>query len=201
MKYFNSIFIFLILIIVSCQSSNNKERINYWNKFDKEDHFLPEMKKSLFDSLHGSDLTYAILDLIDVAKDGKDEIELSKRLSSGQKAIYFYTFLEDEVENGGFLQFYLNEYDKYVPAIYDALNLIGDTKTISLLKESENEYKKNISLFELYKHKTDWTEIYKQMKVMEKLDNVFYKDDEHVETHKLFEKYIRTHVNEIVKLI
>lgn len=198
-KFENIIYLIFLFITTSCVNNNNKERVNYWNNFDANNQFLPEMEKSKFDSLHGYDLTYAILDLIDIAKNKEDEIELSKKLSKGQKAIYFYTFLEDEVDNGGFVQFYLNQYDRYVPAIFDALNLIGDTKKITLLKMAENEYNKNITLFEIYKHKSDLSGLYEKMKEMEKLDNDFYKDD-NFETHKLFEKYIRANVNEIVKL-
>src|ERR1700693_4439336 len=97
-----------------------------YNIFDKENHLKPDFDKALFDSLHSWDFGWAILEPIDIAS-GDEHIKLlSRRFSSGQKMIYFFWFLDAQVTDGGFIQFYFNGYHKYLLPIIDGLKLIND---------------------------------------------------------------------------
>jgi len=55
-----------------------------YSSFDKSNHLLPEFDKTKFDTLHGWDFGWKILEPINIAADQESsEIELSKRLSPG----------------------------------------------------------------------------------------------------------------------
>ena len=98
-----------------------------YNTFDEANHLQPVFDKAKFSTLHGWDFGWAILEPINIAKGDEDEIELSRRFSPGQKALYFIWYLDAEVTNGGFIQFYWNDYRKYISPILQGLKLIGDT--------------------------------------------------------------------------
>jgi hypothetical protein len=77
--------------------------------FEKENHLKPDFDKSEFEELDSWDFGWAILQPINLAADKESEKALSKRFSPGQKALYFFWYLDEEVTNGGFIQFYWNE--------------------------------------------------------------------------------------------
>ncbi|RZK02935.1 MAG: hypothetical protein EOO46_18225 [Flavobacterium sp.] len=77
-----------------------------YNEFDSANHLKPDFDRKQFQELNGSDLGWELLEPINIAADDQDsEIELSKRLSPGQKALYFIWYLDGQVTNGGFIQF------------------------------------------------------------------------------------------------
>ena len=79
--------------------------IELYNTFESDNQLKPDFEKSTFDNLHSWDLGWAILRPINIAADKNQEKLLSKRLSPGQKLLYFFWYLDAEVTNGGFLQF------------------------------------------------------------------------------------------------
>jgi hypothetical protein len=93
-----------------------------YNVFEKENHLQPIFEKERFDNLHGWEFGWEILSFINIAKSDDNERELSKRFSPGQKALYFFWYLDAQVTNGGFIQFYTNGYRNYLPTIIEGLN-------------------------------------------------------------------------------
>jgi len=92
------------------------------NKFDvflKEIHLKPDIAKEQISGLQDWDYLWAILSPINKAQSEKHEIELAKRLSSGQKALYFWWYLDAQVTNGGDS---MKKYFKYL-TILTQLNL------------------------------------------------------------------------------
>ena len=174
---------------------NSKE---LYNTFDKNNHLLPDFNKSAFDTLHSWDFGWAILEPIDIATDKENEIKLSKRFSSGQKALYFFWYLDEEVRNGGFIQFYWNGYRQFIPPILDGLKLIGDTELIDLVKKADQEYLVNKDKFILQREKQDWEPLYNDLKEFEKFDQQYYKIQD--KTMALIEKYARQNQTEFVNL-
>jgi hypothetical protein len=108
----------------------SEDSTELFNTFDQDNHLRPVFDKSLFETLHSWKFGYAILETINIAKSKEDENLLSKRLSRGQKALYFIWYLDAQVTNGGFIQFYWNGYSRYLPAIICGLILVGDLAMI-----------------------------------------------------------------------
>jgi len=170
-----------------------------YNIFDKENHLQPNFDKNKFDTLHGWEFGWEILEPINIADSSSEDQELSKRFSPGQKALYFFWYLDGEVTNGGFIQFYWNGYRHYLPTIMEGLKLIGDEELITLIDKADKEYLDNKGQFDLQKAKGNWEPLYTNLTNFETYDNEFYKI--HNNTMALIEKYARSHLEEFVKLI
>src|SRR5579862_2515298 len=137
-------------------NSHSNTSNELFNTFDKDNHLQPFFEKSLFDTLHSWDFGWAILEPMNIVKSKDDEIILAKRFSPGQKALWFYWYLDGQVTNGGFIQFYWNGFAKYLPAIIDGLKLIGDNQTIELIQKADKAFKSNTKFFIDQKNKDDW---------------------------------------------
>ena len=194
---------FLLIIIICCknpQANTDKtvgSSMEQFNTFDKENHLTPLFAKTKFDSLHGWELGWEILKPINNAKDDEDEKLRSRRLSPGQKALYFIWYLDGQVTNGGFIQFYWNDYHKYLPPIIDGLKLIGDTSMLVLVEKVDKEYLANEDKFSLQKKRNDIEPLYESLKHFDEFDNTYYKSRDN--TMLLIEKYARRHSTEFVK--
>lgn len=168
-------------------------RTNSWAVFQKENHLQPELDKSEFDSLETWDFCWFLLEPIDIIQDQEeDEISVSKRYSPGQKALHFFWYLDAQVTNGGFIQFYLNGYGKYIPAILEGLIVIGDNDMISLVKQADELYERNIDRFNEQMEKMEeegWGKIYDDMDGFDTLDRQYYELHDH--TVALLEAYAR----------
>ncbi|HEY8658092.1 MAG TPA: DUF4375 domain-containing protein [Hanamia sp.] len=168
-----------------------------YNTFNTSDHLQPLFDKTKFDTSHGWDFGWAVLEQINIAKGKEDEKLLSKRFSPGQKALYFFWYLDAEVTNGGFIQFYWNDNRKYVPPIIDGLKLIGDTSMLDLVNKADLEYLKHKEQFISQRQKDDWQPLYDSLKSLDEYDSIYYV--RHDITMELIEKYAREHPDEFVK--
>ncbi|MES2061878.1 MAG: DUF4375 domain-containing protein [Bacteroidota bacterium] len=167
------------------------------NIFDKENHLQPDFDKIQFEALHSWDFGWEILSLINIAESREDDEALSRRFSPGQKALYFFWYLDAAVTNGGFVQFYWNDYQIYLPTIKNGLLLIGDTELLKLIQEANHKYFQTQNLFAAQKIKGDWEPLYSQ-ELFDAYDNRYY--DIHDNTMDMIEKYARANPEEFVKL-
>ncbi|MGY4539557.1 hypothetical protein ACVW0P_003992 [Mucilaginibacter sp. UYNi724] len=148
--------------------------------FEIENHLRPDFSTSEFETLNGWDFGWEILSTINIAESSDDDDELSKRFSPGQKALYFFWYLDGAVANGGFKQFYDHNYGKYLPTIKNGLALVGDIELLSLVDKVERAYLENQKTFDEYNAS------YFQL---------------HDNTMAIIEKYARANVEEFVKLV
>ncbi len=169
-----------------------------WAEFDSNNHLQPEMKTVKFESLHLWDLGWELLEPLDIASSDEHEIELSKRFSPGQKALYFFWYLDGQVTNGGFVQFYWNGYAKYLPAIYRGLGMIGDKVLIKLLDRVHNYLVEQLPVFQKAIDTDDFEGAYELLPEFEDFDEEYY--ELHEQTMGLIEKYARSNPKEFVKL-
>ncbi len=203
MKYLTTLLI--SLLIFGCghadrETENTMDNsVELYNTFDKGNHLLPDINKSVFDTLHSFDFGWAILEPLNIASDKENEKLLSKRLSPGQKALYFFWYLDAEVTNGGFIQFYWNENRRYLLPILDGLKIVGDTELIELVTKADQEYLKYKDKFNSQREKDNWEPLYKNLKEFQKFDEHYYKI--HGKTMELIEKYARQNTNEFLNLI
>lgn len=193
----------LIAILFSCgQTKNNSAKsdpktLELFNTFDTAQHLLPLFNKVKFDTLHGFDFGWALLEPINLAKSRGDDKELSKRFSPGQKALYFIWYLDEQIKNGGFPQFYLNGYGEYISPIKEGLKLIGDTAMFSLVSNAEHEYLTHQKEVDSYKQKSDWQPLYEAPYKFDNYDKAYYSSNQNM--MKLIEKYARQHPEDFVK--
>ncbi len=191
------------IFTLSCGQNKNKTEkpvtvpAERYNTFDKNNHLRPIINKTTFDTLHGWDLGWTLLEPINIAKGEQDEIKLATQFSAGQKALYFFWYMDAEVTNGGFIQFYWNENRKYVPPIIDGLKLIQDTSMLELVKLADKEYQINESRFILQKQKDNWEPLYEEIKKFDELDSMYFST--HKKTMELIEKYVRLNPEAFVK--
>ncbi|TVZ47462.1 antitoxin component YwqK of YwqJK toxin-antitoxin module [Olleya sp. Hel_I_94] len=183
-----------LLNLFGCKAQ--KENDPYW-EFDKTEHFRPELNKAEFFKLSGYDFGWFVLEPISkFVKDKEFEIEKGKSLSYGQKALYYWWYLDAQVTNGGFVQFYYNGYGPYIPTIIKGLEHIGDNEMANLVKKADKIYQKNKKLMD----KAQESDLF-ESNLYDRLDELSLLDDDYYEMNKktmsLIESYIRKNPNEV----
>jgi len=169
----------------------------YW-EFDQTKHFRPKLNKGDFFKLTGSDFCWFVLEPIsDYVQDRKGELTKGKTLSFGQKALYYWWYVDAQVTNGGFTQFYYNDYGKYVPTIIKGLKHIGDIKMAELVNRSYELYlKENKKIKDARQGGLEaFSNLYKEIKDFDNLDEEYYNLND--QTMKNIETYFRNNPNEI----
>jgi hypothetical protein len=198
-----SLIVLLLILATNCNQNKNKtllqmkNQIELYNTFDSNNHLQPVFDKISFDTLHSWEFGWAILEPINIAPNREQEKLLSKRLSPGQKALYFFWYLDEEVTNGGFIQFYWNDFRKYLPPIIDGLNLIGDKNLLDLIQKADQQYFKYKDKFVFQRNKDDWKPLYDSLKEFSIFDSTYYSI--HDKSMDLMEQYARQHTSEFVK--
>lgn len=172
------------------------ERKNYFKYFDPTGQLRPKFSRKKFNELKDWDLAWEILEPINIATTRRSEIALSKKLSPGQKALYFFWYLDTEVENGGFIQFYYNKYDHYLPSILEGLSLLKDKQIHNLVNKADELFQKNEGLFKKATTIEAFSRLYEKIKDFSKLDDKYYRLRD--KTIALIEKCIRENPNEFV---
>jgi hypothetical protein len=171
-----------------------------YDSFDESIHLKPDFQRSKFESLHSWDLGWELLSPINIASDQDDsEIKLVTRLSPGQKALYFFWYLEGQVTNGGFIQFFWNGYGKYLHPILEGLRLISDNEMIRLVEKAKREYHIHEEVFNKQKELDDWEPLYESLQIFDEFDRLYFKIHDH--TMSLIERFAKINPNEFVNLV
>lgn len=174
---------------------NAQEIENQFAGYDSENQLRPKINKGDFFRMTGFDLGWLLLEPINIAESREKEPELAKRFSSGQKALYFWWYLDGQVTNGGFVQFYYNGYNIYVPAIIEGLEHIGDKEMVKLVKAANKIYLDNRKLMDKARKKDLFeSDLYDRLDELSDLDDKYYEIN--AQTMSLIEKYARQHPNE-----
>jgi antitoxin component YwqK of YwqJK toxin-antitoxin module len=171
----------------------------YW-EFDKKNHFRPLINQGDYFRLSGSDFCWLILEpLSDFFSFGdfENEEDATRLFSYGQKALYFWWYLDGQVSNGGFVQCYYNGYGDYIPAIIKGLEYIGDTEMAKLVKRVDKVYQKNKKIIEKDKAKNGWllgSDLYEQLDDLAAFDGDYF--DLNDNTMERIENYCRQNPDE-----
>lgn len=176
---------------------NQPKEDPYW-EFDHSKHFRPKLNTGEFFKLTGFDFGWFVLEpLSEYIQDRKGELKKGNTLSYGQKALYYWWYVDAQVTNGGFTQFYFNDYGKYVPTIIKGLKHIGDDKMAELVNRSYELYlKENKKIKDARDGSWDsFSNLYKEFKDFDELDDEYYNLNDR--TMKIIENYIRSNPNEI----
>jgi hypothetical protein len=139
-------------------------------------------------------LEQAIMDNIDTYFENGEHYTLDKisKLTKGQQAVFSTWWLEAEVNNGGFNQFYFNSSGQYAEMAEIGFKTIGAEKFSGLTLRANNIFTENKERLEEYDDGTmeSFSESYKDNPLND-LDTEFYKlyDSENISDLRI--KYIR----------
>ena len=176
--------------------SNHKNDENNFSGYEASNQLRPSVSKASFFQMTGYDFCWLLLEPIDIAGSDEDEVELAKRFSPGQKALYFWWHLDAQVTNGGFIQFYYNGYDVYVPAIIEGLTHIGDAEMTELVIAAHKIYQENRTVLDSARKSGDLydSNLVKRLEALASLDSRYYELNS--KTLALIEKYAKENPSE-----
>jgi antitoxin component YwqK of YwqJK toxin-antitoxin module len=162
----------------------------YWF-FDKEQHFCPRLNKGSFYKLTGFDFGWFIYESISKFIENREkEVIKGRSLSFSQKTLYYWWYLDEQVANGGFVQFYYNGYDVYIPAILNGLKHIGDHKMVELIEKAQIIYQENKEIVDQARERNLFgSDLYENLTELSDLDSLYY--DLNDQTMYAIEKHIR----------
>lgn len=183
----NILLILLIMILSACHVTEQPDP--YW-EFDSSTHFRPQLNQGDYYKLRDYDFAWLVLEPISkFIGNAEQELTRGKSLSYGQKALYYWWYLDAQVTNGGFIQFYANGYGNYVPTIIKGLQYVGDSKMVQLIQNADRIYQENKKRFD------EEEELYDHLDELTVLDDDYYELHDH--TVSIIEQYIRQHPDEI----
>ncbi|MFN0202753.1 MAG: DUF4375 domain-containing protein [Bacteroidia bacterium] len=189
-RYF---FLFFICFLSSACDALEKGKNMDYQQFDASQHFRPKLSLARIDTLKGWDYCWEVAAPIlkFLGNNGDADISKMKRLSSGQKALYFFWNLDSEVAGGGFVQYYWNGNEYQVLPLQSGLNLIHNQPLSNLVATAHSEYLKNRGIFDKSKQRKDLKGLYGHLPQMRPLRAQY--DSLQNQSVELMEVYIRAH--------
>jgi hypothetical protein len=159
------------------------------------------LTSKILDSIADDKLEQAIMDNIDTKFQDGEQYTLDKisELTNGQKAIFSTWWLEAEVNNGGFNQFYFNSSGQFAEMAEVGFMTIGAEKFSELTKRANKIYSENKQRLEEFDDGTmeSFSESYKDNPLND-LDTEFYNLYDSEKIGELRIKYIRENKNEFI---
>ena len=145
-------FIFVLINLECCSGQTNN--INVDQRSDMDDEFSQSINdfnnrvihqnltNEIIDSTADENLLQVVFDnlIIRLPRDYEKEYESIKSWNKSRQAIYLIWWLEAEVNNGGFNEFYFNTNGKYNNYLPEALELVGANKLAELTKAANKIY-------------------------------------------------------------
>jgi hypothetical protein len=174
-------------------------RINFWKSTDNENQLRPELNKNEFEEMSGFDFGWYILEPIDIENEPAKIFKLTNQFSPIQKTLYFFWFLDAQVTNGGFVQFYWNGYGIYIPAIMEGLKVTNDVELIKLLKAVEYYYFINMKTFNKYQEDKNYNGLENALPYFKDFNSIYY--DLNEKSMELIEKYAKQNPEQVAILI
>ncbi|MDJ1494819.1 DMP19 family protein [Cytophagaceae bacterium DM2B3-1] len=160
-----------------------------------------KLTKHIIASIPDEALVQAIIDNIQtkISPDFSDEYDVVTKLSAGRQAVYAIFYLECEVCNGGFSQFFYNSISVFAEDALYGLERIGAVKLSALMKQAISLYKENKK--EITEIEDETIEGYHKFysdNPLNKLDDIFYLLIKEENLSDLIINYIRNNLNEFV---
>jgi hypothetical protein len=141
-----------------------------------------ELTPAILETIPDSDVEQAIMDLIDcrVERTGRTEREVLKTLPAGFRALYATWWVEAEVNNGGFNQYFWNPAGEFAAEAVEGFDLIGAPALARLTERAIAIRAKDEARMEQFKARDSikaFSESYEGNPLNE-LDDEFYKLEE-----------------------
>ncbi|MDA3843461.1 MAG: DUF4375 domain-containing protein [Candidatus Kapabacteria bacterium] len=132
--------------------------------------------------------------------DPREEFDIVNSLSKGQQMIYSTFWVEAEVYNGGFNQFYFNPSGVFAEMAVYGFKIIGADDLSDLMEKANTIFIENRDLLEAFNDGTaeSFIESYKDNPLND-LDHIFNDLDEQIDIKVLKAKYIRENIDEFIQ--
>jgi hypothetical protein len=104
---------------------------------DFPDQGFPKMTGEKYSSLEKEFFIYAVLEGLPQWYTEEHHNRLIQKLRPEIKELYFWSFLDGQVSNGGFMQFFENRFGYMVPDIKKFYRQIGDLEGLETLEKAE----------------------------------------------------------------
>ena len=104
---------------------------------DFESQSLPRMTKGDYYSLSGVYFNTSVLDMLPAWFTESQKTQLIDKLGPEIKELYFWMYLDGQVSNGGFSQFFENGFAYMIPEIKQFYRQVGDTLSFEILNKAE----------------------------------------------------------------
>lgn len=147
-------------------------------------------------------LVQTIYDNIETNFEEGEQYTMDKitKLTKGQQAIFSVWWVEAEVNNGGFNQFFFNSSGQLGPMAEDGFELLNATKFGDLMRRANSIFAENKERLEEYDDGTmeSFSESYKD-NLLNALDDEFYELYKSEPLNELQIDYIRNHLSEFTQ--
>tara|TARA_R110000744_G_scaffold380233_1_gene500356 strand:+ start:3941 stop:4558 length:618 start_codon:yes stop_codon:yes gene_type:complete len=196
-----------ILSFFGCKEKNesNKEKIEMDLLIEKSiDEYnnrkiYANLTEEILTTIPDYNLEQTILDNIDTHFEKGEQYTLDKisKLTNGQQAVFSTFWLEAEVYNGGFNQYYFNSSGKFSEIAEKGFKTIGGEKLSEIIALANKIHLKNKAKLEEYDDGTiqSFSDSYEDNPLND-LDTEFIKNLESTKFRDLRIKYIRENMNE-----
>jgi len=159
-----------------------------------------EMDRKTLDSIKDDELESTLIEFITSKfdKDYTNEVEVVKSLSPGLRGLYATRAVEDEVNNGGFQQFYWNTSGALSKEAEEGFKLFGAAEYLSLMQQANEMHEAEKEKMQKYKDRGTseaFSESYRESNLGE-LDDKFFKLKEDLSGLRV--SYIRKHPEEFM---
>ncbi len=147
-----------------------------------------ELRQTIFDHL-----TEKIPDIYD------KEYETVMSWNKSQQAIYLIWLLEEEVNNGGYNQFYFNSSGEFYRHLPDELRLIGANRYADMMQKANDTYERENE--KITKHQDGTLEGFSKSyedNPLNEFDDMFYELEKVENLEQLQIDYIRNHKSDFI---
>jgi hypothetical protein len=213
MKPVNTIiFLLTVTVFFNCSAQTNELTDNEKDSIShaiadsfKEFMNRPKYKvltKDILDSIDDNNLEQTIIDNIyeNIDEDYDHEFEIVSQMTAGQQAVFATWWVEAEVSNGGFNQFYFNSTGQFALMAEKGFRLFEATKFEQLMISANSIYAKEKDRLEKYDDDTmeSFSESYED-NPLNKLDDQFYELQATEPFSQFRINYIKTHLTEFTQ--
>jgi len=129
---------------------------------------------------------------------GAEDAARFRRMNQGQQMLVATMECENEVNNGGFVQYYWNGEGYFAKAAVKGFRLIGATRHAKIVEAAIAVHSKEAPRLDRLKRidtKQSFSDAYKESKLND-LDQQYYKTDAGENVAKLHAQYIRAHLKD-----
>lgn len=200
-----SIILLLLITLLGCKQKNvnnitDKQIEESVRAFENRT-IYKKLTKEIIDSANDNELEMIVYDNIcsRFNSDYSNDYEVVKGLSKGQQAIYSIWWVEAEVNNGGFNQFYFNPSGKFAEMAVDGFKVIGANKFADLMIQANKIYNENKEILEGFDDGTieSFSKSYED-NPLDSMDQKFYELYKDENLSELRIAYIRKNYTEFI---
>ena len=162
---------------------------------------LPEIKKEEIENTKKDDWDFLYIFLHKYfVMIGKNK-EIMQMFNTSQHTLLAFYYLDSQVCNGGFIQLIQNGYGRYIfeNPFSDALKIWGAKDIAKIVEDAKIIYIKHREKLEKETSMEEFSELYKEIKDFEPLEDIYYKINE--QGTKIIKKYVEENINEFGKII